>query len=159
LSLGSVAFAQSTGSVRLVSSDGKTFVAIKAASTAAAAADPSLVVGLSPNTPLPAGANAIGSVTVTGTVTTATGGNGTVVNGQASFTTAAAFASNATKELCVRALISNTDILFIGSSSVTTANGYPLYAGDAVCAHPNNGNLVYAVANAGTQSAAFIGTN
>lgn len=35
---------------------------IKAASTAAVATDPSLVVALSPNTPLPAGSNAIGSV-------------------------------------------------------------------------------------------------
>jgi hypothetical protein len=41
--------------------------AVKAASTAAAAADPSLVVALSPNSPLPSGTNALGSVTVTGT--------------------------------------------------------------------------------------------
>lgn len=39
-------------------------VAVKAASTAAAAADPALVVGLSPNSPLPAGSNALGSVSV-----------------------------------------------------------------------------------------------
>ncbi len=45
--------------------------AVKAASTAAVAADPSLVVALSPNSPLPAGSNALGSVTVTGTVTPA----------------------------------------------------------------------------------------
>lgn len=44
-------------------SDGTNSPAIKAASTAAAAADPSLVVGLSPNSPLPAGTNAIGKLT------------------------------------------------------------------------------------------------
>jgi hypothetical protein len=37
-------------------------VAVKAASTAAAAADPSLVVALSPNSPVPAGTNTIGAV-------------------------------------------------------------------------------------------------
>jgi hypothetical protein len=40
--------------------DGTNTASVKAASTAAAAADPSLVVGLSPNSPLPAGANTVG---------------------------------------------------------------------------------------------------
>jgi hypothetical protein len=43
--------------------------AVKPASTAAVATDTSLVVALSPNSPVPAGSNAIGSVTVTGTTT------------------------------------------------------------------------------------------
>lgn len=43
--------------------DGTNTAAVKAASTAAAAADPSLVVGLSPNSPLPAGTNGIGKLT------------------------------------------------------------------------------------------------
>ena len=43
--------------------DGTTTAAVKAASTAAIATDPSLVVALSPNTALPAGSNAIGTVT------------------------------------------------------------------------------------------------
>lgn len=38
-------------------------VAVKAASTAAVAADPSLVIAFSPNSPLPTGANVIGAVT------------------------------------------------------------------------------------------------
>lgn len=42
--------------------DGTNTAAVKAASTAAAATDPSLVVALSPNSPLPAGTNAIGTV-------------------------------------------------------------------------------------------------
>jgi hypothetical protein len=42
--------------------------AVKAASTAAGATDPAAVVGLSPNSPLPAGTNALGSVSVTGSV-------------------------------------------------------------------------------------------
>ena len=43
--------------------DGTSVMAVKAASTAALAADPSAVVALSPNSPLPAGTNAIGTVT------------------------------------------------------------------------------------------------
>jgi hypothetical protein len=43
--------------------DGTNTTAVKAASTAAAAADPSAVVALSPNSPVPAGSNIIGKVT------------------------------------------------------------------------------------------------
>jgi hypothetical protein len=46
--------------------DGTNKAAVKAASTAAAATDPSLVVALSPNSPLPTGANVIGAVTQSG---------------------------------------------------------------------------------------------
>lgn len=46
-------------------SDGTSIAAVKAASTAAATTDPSLVVALSPNSPTPAGANIIGKVEVT----------------------------------------------------------------------------------------------
>lgn len=46
---------------------------IKAASTATSVTDTALVVGLSPNSPLPAGTNALGSVTVSGTVPLPTG--------------------------------------------------------------------------------------
>jgi hypothetical protein len=48
--------------------DGTSNVAIKAASTAAAAIDPSFVVALSPNSPLPAGTNSIGKVAQDNTV-------------------------------------------------------------------------------------------
>jgi hypothetical protein len=43
--------------------DGTNTAAVKAASTAAAAADPSLVVALHPTSPLPTGANTIGALT------------------------------------------------------------------------------------------------
>jgi hypothetical protein len=71
--------------------DGTNLVGLKMkpASTAAAAADPSLVVALSPNSPLPTGANVIGSVSqngtwsVTATQATAANLNATVVQGAA----------------------------------------------------------------------------
>jgi len=51
--------------------DGTNTAAVKAASTAAAATDPSLVVALSPNSSVPTGANTIGSVKVTDGTTVA----------------------------------------------------------------------------------------
>lgn len=54
--------------------DGTNTTAVKAASTAALATDPSAVVALSPNSPLPTGTNNVGSITnVTGTVSLPTG--------------------------------------------------------------------------------------
>lgn len=54
--------------------DGTSTQAVKAASTAAAATDPSAVVALSPNSPLPTGTNTIGSITnIVGTVSLPTG--------------------------------------------------------------------------------------
>jgi uncharacterized membrane protein len=55
--------------------DGTNTTAVKAASTAAAAVDPSAVVALSPNSPLPTGTNTIGSVTGPGASGSATVGN------------------------------------------------------------------------------------
>lgn len=60
--------------------DGTNTAAVKAGSTAAAAADPSLVVAFSPNSPLPAGTNDIGSIDVSefgsNPVVTGAGGSG-----------------------------------------------------------------------------------
>jgi hypothetical protein len=70
--------------------DGTNTAAVKAASTAAIASDPSLVVALSPNSPIPTGANVIGAVTqsgtwsVTATQATAANLNATVVQSTAS---------------------------------------------------------------------------
>lgn len=74
--------------------DGTNTAAIKAASTAAVAADAAMVVALSPNSPLPSGANtlgavnmidadivAIGTITVTDSVVAAPAGAGAFVSG------------------------------------------------------------------------------
>jgi hypothetical protein len=77
-------------------SDGTNLVGfrMKAASTAAVAADPSLVVALSPNSPIPTGANVIGAVTQSGTwtntVTQATAANLNALVAQGAAGTAAA---------------------------------------------------------------------
>lgn len=69
--------------------DGTNVTGVKAASTAAVAADPSAVVALSPNSPLPAGANNVGSITnVTGTITLPAGASTSALqtSGNASLT-------------------------------------------------------------------------
>lgn len=53
---------QTDGTQRTKITDGTNNAAVKAASTAAAAADPSLVVALHPTSPLPTGTNSIGTV-------------------------------------------------------------------------------------------------
>lgn len=50
--------------IRLLDSTTNTLMTIKPASTAVVATDTSIAVGLSPNSPLPAGTNAVGSVSV-----------------------------------------------------------------------------------------------
>lgn len=57
---------------------------VKAASTAVAAADPALAVGLSPNSPLPAGTNAIGTVKAQLQDNAGTGITSTLVSGKQS---------------------------------------------------------------------------
>lgn len=52
--------------------DGTNTAAVKAASTASVATDPSAVVALSPNSPLPTGSNTIGAVTAPGAAALAT---------------------------------------------------------------------------------------
>ena len=59
----SIAAAQTLATVTSVSQFAGTAISMKAASTAAAATDTSLVVALSPNSPLPAGTNGIGKLT------------------------------------------------------------------------------------------------
>lgn len=60
------AFTQFNGLVKLVDTGGTTQATVKAASTAVVATDTALVVGFSPNTGLPTGANTIGKVDILG---------------------------------------------------------------------------------------------
>lgn len=76
--------------------DGSNTAAVKAGSTAAQAGDPALVVGFSPNSPLPAGTNSIGSVTISSPISVgAVISDG--VNGPVAVKTAGADAVNNTE--------------------------------------------------------------
>lgn len=122
--------------------DGTTAVAVKAASTAAAAADPALVVAVSPNntvpviTPLPTNPIA-GQVKIATTGTAVTLPSNTLKNG-----------------VVIKAKSSNAQPLFVGASGVTTTDdgtgtGYKLEAGEAVSFAVANSNTIYINGTAG----------
>jgi hypothetical protein len=88
--------------------DGSNTAAVKPASTAVAATDPSLAVGLSPNSPLPAGASTIGNVNQT----IGTAGFGKVTDGtNTAAVKAASTAPAATDPAIVVAVSPNTPTL------------------------------------------------
>ncbi len=90
---------------------------------------------------LPAGTNTIGNVT------TQPAGFGSVVSFQQAVTASAVvLASNSVHGFCVKALPTNAITVYVGSSGVTTATGYPLAAGDSICYQGSNTNLVYVIA-------------
>ena len=108
--------------------DGANVASVKAASTAAVATDKSLVVALSPNSPIPAGTNAIGSITNTSfqaTQATAANLNATVVQ-----STAASL--NATVVGTGTFSVQNTAATPAGSNTI----GYVKAAGLAVANAP-----------------------
>ena len=55
-----------------------------------------------------------------------------------------------TNGVVVQALSTNTASVFIGNSSVTTANGFELTAGSSLTISPSNINLVYVIGSNAT---------
>lgn len=104
--------------------DGTNAVTIKAASTAALATDTSLVVGLSPNSPVPTGSNNIGSLTnITGTISLPTGA--ATANNQTNVQSAAG--SSAGTLLSVQGSVSGVpipgNITQFGGNAISTGTG------------------------------------
>lgn len=146
--------------------DGTNVGTVKAASTAAVASDTALVVAISPNNTVASTQSGTWTVQPGNTANTTawlvtSGGNAATFNGQASVTTsAAALATQAAKSLCLKSLSTNTDVIYLGSSSgVTSGNGFPLYPGDTQCLNVSNENLVFAISASGTQTLGALGTN
>lgn len=104
--------------------DGTNVAAVKAASTAAVAADPSLVVALSPNTALPTGANTIGIVNQGTAATTANAWPHKITDGT---NVAAVKAASTTPVAADPALVvsvsPNSASLTVAASADTTASG------------------------------------
>lgn len=109
---------------------------------------------------LPAGTNVIGHViSDTGSVATIPG-NGTVLSGQQAVTaSAAALATNTSKNICVEALVGNTINVYLGASGVTTSTGLELPPGAASCWPVTNTNLVYVIASTTGASVSWFATN
>ena len=95
-----------------------------------------------------------------GSINTASGGSGggtpsaTINIGQ---TTSAVTATQLTASsiamtngVVIQALSTNTASVFIGNSSVTTANGFELTAGSSLTISPSNINLVYVIGSNAT---------
>jgi hypothetical protein len=87
-------------------------------------------------------------------------GNGAVLSGQQSVTgSAVALATNTTKSICVKALVSNTINVFAGPSGITTSTGYLLAPGESFCAPLTNTNLLFVIASTTGASVSWIATN
>jgi hypothetical protein len=86
-------------------------------------------------------------------------GNAAVLSGQQAVTAAAvALATNASKNVCLKALIGNTINVYAGPTGITISTGMELAPGDAVCLPVNNSNLLYVIASTTGASVSWIGT-
>ena len=85
---------------------------------------------------------------------------GTPFNGQQTCTTsAAALGSNTCVQgVRVMALGSNTGVVYVGGAGVSSANGFPLYAGGVQDFKVANSNLIYIVGSDNTQVVAYVGS-
>jgi hypothetical protein len=118
--------------------------AVKAASTAAIATDPALVVAISPNnTPvLPAQPASLFSGQKTST--------GTAV----AISTSQAISNG----VIVQALSSNTQSVYVGPAGITSSTGFELQAGQATSMGVNNLNLVFVIATHSGDGVCFVGS-
>lgn len=85
-------------------------------------------------------------------------GAGAVVAGQVSLSGAeAALTSIAARRFRVRALLENTDTIYLGPTGVTVGTGYPLEPGDIMEFQVSNLNVVHAIVAGGTQVLSYLG--
>lgn len=62
-----------------------------------------------------------------------------------------------TRAVALKAASTNSEAIYIGDSSVSTATGFPLAAGEAVTLDVNNReSILYAISASGGQSVAWI---
>lgn len=90
----------------------------------------------------------IGSTTTGGAVAVTIVGNSTLGNGSKTVTTAGTRVqlsdiSIPCKKVTIQGLVANTNAIYVGDSSVSSSNGYVLYATQSFTITPNNLNLVY----------------
>lgn len=87
----------------------------------------------------------------------------TILNGQTTVTTAGSrvvlSASAACKSVTVKAFITNTGIIYVGNSSVSSSNGFRLSAGDTVSMDISNLNTVNIDSSVNGESVSYLGVN
>ena len=85
-------------------------------------------------------------------------GAGSVVSGQGSLSGVEAALPTATaRRFRLKAHTDNTDVIYLGPTGVTTANGYPLWPGDLIDVEISNLNVIHAIVGSGTQKLAYLG--
>lgn len=92
---------------------------------------------------------------------------GMVVNGAAtafSFKSSlsgaeAALASNSAKRVYLRADLTNSDAIYLGTAGVASTTGYMLNAGDTITVDVTNSNIIHAIVGSGTQVLYALGIN
>jgi len=83
-----------------------------------------------------------------------------VLSGQQAVTaSAAALATNATKNACVEALVGNTINVYLGPSGVSISTGIELPPGATVCWPVMNTNLIYVIASTTGASVSWFASN
>lgn len=104
------------------------------------------------------GVNFNGSVTI-GTVNIAPYtivGNGVTTVSTAGSAVQLSASSTPTGSITIRALSTNTGIIFVGSSSVSSANGFELSADEVVSLDLNNLNKVYLDCSVNGEGVSYI---
>lgn len=102
-------------------------------------------------------------VQVNNTVTTTESVATTIFNGKTTVTTAGTrvvlAASQAVKSVIIKALSTNSGIIYVGNATVAASNGFELLAGDTVSMDIANLNTVNIDSSINTQSVTYIGIN
>lgn len=106
----------------------------------------------------------IGTLTsITNPVTTVESAPTTIYNGKKSVTTAGTrvtlASSQAIKSVTIKALSTNTGIIYVGDTSVSSSNGYQLSAGESVSMDIANLNTVNLDSSVSGESVTYIGVN
>jgi hypothetical protein len=125
--------------------DGTNTAAVKAASTAAAATDPALVVSLSPNSPLPTGSNTIGALSANQSV------NQTQVNGVA-VSTGLGVSDTGTQRMAL-----SQEATYAASTTAKTATASGTAAFFEICGSASKTVRIQRIAISGTWATAGYG--
>ena len=114
-----------------------------------------------------AAAQTLSTVTTVGTITnnvnTVEVAPTTIFNGKTTVTTAGTrvtlAASQAVKSVTIKALSTNTGLIYVGNSSVASTNGYQLAAGDTISLDISNLNTVNIDSAVNGEGVSYLGVN
>lgn len=85
--------------------------------------------------------------------------NNIVANTTSGIRTAISITSVPIKSILIKAVITNTGTMYIGNSTVSSSNGYPLVAGESVSLDISNLNTIYIDSSVNGESITYIAIN